>query len=246
MPTILVPNRKITAPRIAVRGAPFTRKAWDNPVKYKLNRAFGDEFEGYSSFAQLIRRWAPASGGTPPVAGDFFFPGGSEIEWRLPTGASASCLQCAAPAGDFEALLEVSFGLVDIATNNLPFAPGIALVDATGVGAAGSYYMFNNSIYTTTLTSGFGTTGTNNLVASGYTVLDGRHTWISVRRTGTTLQARFSADGSTFSAFTTGVTVSATAAFLAIGKMYPGITTTPPVVHLHRLNIYPGPTFFPG
>lgn len=221
---------------------PFGRKAWDNPVRYKVNRPYGDEFE-YASYQQLTRRWTPA-GTVPPVSGDFSFPGGSSIEWT-PSGTTSSALVFSAPAGDFEAVLEFSIGSPVALGNATSAFPGIGVTDATGVGAAVGLYLYDMRCYSTTTTAGFTTTATNNSVATTVT-LDGRHLWISARRTGTLLQARISTDGSTFTALTTGVTVSATAPYLSIAKLYPTSSNTSGVWRLYRLSVYPGPTFFPG
>lgn len=233
-----------TLPAVPVGPTPFTRKNWDNPVRFKLNRAYGDEFE-YSSFAQLTRRWTPA-GATPPVAGDFGFPGGSSIEWLPVTGVPSSALQIAAPSGDFEAVLEFSTSRGhSLTAADWMFAPGLVLIDSVGVGAGAAPYIFDGNVYSTTLITNIISTATNNFVAGG-PVWDGRHMWLAMRRTGTNLQVRFSINGSTFTSLSTGVTVSATAPFLAIAKINPTGATIPAAITLHRLNVYPGSTFFTG
>ena len=233
-----------TLPAVPVGPAPFTRKNWDNPVRYRLDRAYGDEFE-YNSFTQLTRRWQLA-GATLPVAADFNFPGGSAIEWLPVGGGNSSAFQIAAPSGDFEALLEFSTSRgQSLSSGDWMFAPGLALIDSVGVGAGAAIYIYDGNFYTTTLVTNIISTATNNSVASG-AAWDGRHMWLAMRRTGTNLQARGSMNGSTFTALTTGVTVSATAPFLAMAKINPTVATTPATITLHRLNVYPGPTFFPG
>jgi hypothetical protein len=225
---------------------PFNRKDWDNPIKYKLNRAYGDEFE-YTSFRDLSRRWQMA-GATLPVAADFGFPGGSAIEWYPLSGANtgaSTAIQIAAPSGDFEAVLEYSQGWPSaVGAAGQILGPAIGLVDSTGVGAAGGMYLFNALMYTTTTTSNLVTTATNNTVNPSISNFDGRHFWIGVRRTGTTLTGRMSHNGITWSSFTAGVTVSATAPYLCIAKCNVSASTEAGMLTLYRLNVYPGPAFF--
>lgn len=207
---------------------PFNRKAWDNPIRYKLNRAYGDEFE-YANYTDLTRRWK--THGTVS-ASDFQFPGGSSIDFK-PAG-QGSAIYIAAPSGDFEAVLEMSV------PQNFTSMYGLAIVDVNGTGI-GFSHDYDVSSYLWNVSS-WNYSGTNNSVASG-TPRDNRHIWIMLKKVGATYTGRQSIDGSTITATAAATPAAFTPAYLAIARMYTNAAIWTP---LHRLNVYPGPTFFPG
>ncbi|MHB8459101.1 MAG: hypothetical protein ACYDAK_05385 [Candidatus Limnocylindrales bacterium] len=231
MPTILIPRRSAQGPRYAVRGVPFNRKPWDNPVRYKLDRAYGDEFEE-ASFSALSRRWQMHTA----VAADFNFHGGSSIDW-MPS-AQGSSLYETIPAGDFEAVLEYSVG--SGATGSSQGMFGIGMLDANGTGAGFSVYNDSNAYTWGIITWNY--SGTGNSVVNGVT-FDNRHVWIAVKSVGGNIQGKVSNNGSTWTAYTAAFAIGVTPVYLTITRF---LTTAFDWTTLHRLNVYPGPTFFPG
>ena len=212
-------------PRFGVRGVPFARKSWDDPRRFPLNRAYGDEFE-YQTFAELSRRWAM----NLAVAADFNFLG-SAIEW-VPSAAGSS-IGIAIPSGDFEAVLELS-------GENGGGMPGIGMLDAVGTGSAGVIYN-DGSIYNMNIVA-YVYSSTGNGAANGLT-LDNRHHWLAVKRVGSNLQTKVSNNGTSFTAYTTAGTLSGTATQLTIGRFW-NVAERSWIIH--RLNVYPGSTFFTG
>ena len=134
MPQVQPLIRSARTPRAGLRGVPFTRKAWDDPIKYKLSRSYGDEFE-YDNFAQMQRRWNMQGVG----ASAFAFPGGSAVEFYPSTNQG---LWMYAPSGDFEAVLEFS-----PTKTGGGMCPSIGLLDSTFAKYATSFYNDDN-IYT--------------------------------------------------------------------------------------------------
>lgn len=211
----------------------FNRKAWDNPVKYKLNRAYGDEFE-YPNFQQFSRRWQLHA----TTAADFMFPGGSAIDWFPP--AAGAALYRAIPSFDFEAVLEAQRHRTAARWDDMF---GLAVVDANGDGV-GYSYDYDGSSYDWTVTGWvYSGTGTSHAAQGGGLGAGGTHVWTCLRKTGTLVQGRESVDGATLNALTAGSTLSVTPLYLAIIRL---ITNPSEWVRLHRLNVYGAPTFFPG
>ncbi len=210
---------------------PFTRKAWDHPAKYKLSR-YGDEF-AYSNFTQLNRVWQTHL----TTAADFDFPGGSAIEWNPPVAGAA--LYRPIPSYDFEAVLEVTRHRTISRWTDMF---GLGVVDASGNGLGYSYDYDGNS-YEWALT-GWVYSGTLNAhVASGSLESGGTHVYTALRKTGTTVQGRDSADGASFNTVTSGSTLGTTPLYLVIGRF---LSNASEAIRLHRINVYSGPTFFPG
>lgn len=223
MPRVQVVQRAQGVPRWAARGVPVKTSKYDDPVRYKLNRAYGDEFE-HTSFAALQRRWQMRNA----VAADFDFPGGSAVLWH-PSG-SGSFLYQAVPAGDWQALLEYS----SMGVAGQGMCPSIALFDDFGNGGAASIYSDGNA-YAWSLSSwSYNTTLSN---AGSYRADDGRRQLVVLRKSGTTLLAKFSANlGSNWSGEATGITtVAATHRWLGIGRIF---TTDPGWIMLHRFNVF--------
>lgn len=202
---------------------PFARKTWDNPIRYRLNRAYGDEFE-YANLTQFNRRWQRHT--VPDTS--LGFPGGSSIE--LYPSSQGSAIYRPAPSGDFEMLLEYS----GEASNNDMF--GLYVVDANGSGQGCSLY--SGSVYNWTVTT-WNYSGSGNNTALAYP--DTRHTWIALKKSGTSYTAKGSTDGATFSSYTSANTNAIVPVYIGIGRMYTNATGS---LSLHRLNVYPGPTFF--
>lgn len=230
MPRVEVVRRAASAPRFGVRGVPFARKSWDNPVRFKLNRGYGDEFE-YDSFAQIGKRWNVKG----MTASDFGFLGGSALEFYPATNMG---IWQFAPSGDFEAVLEFS----SMGTAGGGMCPAVGLLDASGNGLAtsvytdGSYYGWNIGSW------GYSSTAT---APSAESAGDGRHMWIALKRAGTAVTCRCSSDGSTWgTVLSVGTTTVATNNRLAIFRPYSG--SDPGWSLLHRLNVYSGPSFFTG
>ena len=229
MPQVQPLIRSARTPRAGLRGVPFTRKAWDDPIKYKLSRSYGDEFE-YDNFAQMQRRWNMQGVG----ASAFAFPGGSAVEFYPSTNQG---LWMYAPSGDFEAVLEFS-----PTKTGGGMCPSIGLLDSTFAGYATSFYDDGN-VYTWVIGSSMAYSSTSNNLGSHGTT-DGRHCWIALRRTGSTVQGRFSTNGTSWGSLAgSGSLAPATYNRIAIFKPW---STDPGWTRLHRFNVYPGPTFFPG
>lgn len=230
MPRVQVTRRSARTPRAELRGVPFTRKTWDNPIRFKLNRAYGDEFE-YDSFAQVSRRWN-AKGVT---ATDFAFPGASAIEFYP---AATNGIWEFAPSGDFEAVLEFQ----SCGTAGGGMSPAIGLLDSNGTGLACSIYSDGNFYGWGISAWAYNATATGPLAHSAG---DGRHYWVALRRTGTSVTVRQSIDGVNWgTALAPGTTNVTTNNRLAIFRPYSG--SDPGWSILHRFNVYSGPTFFTG
>lgn len=230
MPRLQFVSRAPSAPRSGVRGVPFGRKAWDNPVRFPLDRAYGDEFEE-KMFSEIQRRWNLRN----IVAADLSFPGGSSIEW-LPSGAGSHFWK-PAPSGDFEAILE--YQSTSTAGNGM--APAICLLDSSGNGSGFSLYNDGNIYGWNVSAWAYGSTGGG----QSYGTLVGQHMWVAVRRTGTTLSCRWSSNGTSWSNIPTTFTTNvATNNRLTIGRLYSG--SNPGWQMLHRFNVYSGPSFFTG
>lgn len=205
---------------------PFARKTWDNPIRYPLNRAYGSEFE-LPTLAALKRRVGLHSVNDADLA----FPGGSAVEWY--PSSQGSSLLFPVPAGDFEAVLEMSGG-----TTGMMF--GLGLLNASGAGVGFSPYDDGNA-YTWGI-SGWGYSGTGTSISNGLT-FDTRHFWVLLRKSGTNVTGRLSNTGSSFSSTTGARAIGVTPAYLTISRFY---SRGPAWVTLHRFNVYPAPTFFPG
>lgn len=229
MPTVLVPRRAASAPRYGLRGVPFSRRAYDNPARYKLNGAYGDEFEE-ASFAELQKRGWLFRGLT---AASFGFPGGSTLEWLSTAQKDTMYRPC--PSGDFEVVLE--FSGAGGARNNDMF--GLSIFDASKNGV-GFTFDYDGSSYLWTVTDN-AYAGTGNSVASS-DPLDGRHVWIGLRKVGTSYYGRQSIDGSTWTS-TAAQTFTNTMRHFGVSRMYGNGSYWK---RLHRVNVYAGPTFFPG
>jgi len=217
-------------PAVPLGPLPFTRKAWDNPFKYKLNRQYGDEFEEMS-FRDVQRRWKVRN----TTASEFYFPGGSRIEWQ-PNTTSAQLYQ-PVPQGDFEAVLEMTYPLAGT------YGPmfGIAVLDVNGTGYVFTLYT-GDTAYLWHVTAWVYDSGPAGSVAGLGASTQGGHIWLNAKIVGTAMSGRVSLDGSTWSAAVSGATVT-NAAYLAIGRFH---TPQASWANMHRFNVYPGPTFFPG
>lgn len=227
MPVIAPPLADIM-PGLPPGPIPFGRKAWDNPVRFRLNRPYGDEFE-HQDFRSLSRRWELRNA----VAADFSFPGGSTIEW-IPSGAGSALLM-PAPPGDFEIVLE--FSGAHALTNNSFVGP--CIVDASGAGEQTAGF---GSLYTFLLT-GYAYGNAQQLVAIGSDTA-APHCWITLKKSGTDYSCRGSITGTSWTAFNTPTSNAMVPAKIGILRGYVGGETS--WLHLHRFNVYPGPTFFPG
>lgn len=231
MPRVQVVQRAPGAPRVPARGVwARTRTTLDNPVRYKLNRGYGDEFE-HQTFASLSRRWRIRSAVVSDF--DFSWAGGSSLLWNATT--SGSWIYQAAPAGDFQAILEFNaLGKL----HGYGMMPTLALLDANGTGAGGSFYSDATTRGWTITSWAYSATATGDLgKGTDADTGPGRALLVSMRRSGTTLPMKFSADGgATWSTETSAGTVSASNNLLAIGRPWSG--STPGWVALHRLNVY--------
>lgn len=198
---------------------------WSDPRNYPLNRPYGDEFE-YTSFAEMRRKWTMIAS----TASDFDFHGDS-VGWRPSTNICGFYI--GAPAGDAEFVVELSLGNGNASGNGLL----LGLIDAAGNGTAAN--IFNNAFTDTWTVTAFALSANVNGTVPNI-VNDGARKWMSIRRTGTTLQIRTSNDGVTWTSLTGGSTVSATARYFAIFCV-----TQLAYIELYRFNVY-GPGFFPG
>lgn len=228
MPNTAIPYSDIGG-GVAPGSKPFGRKAWDNPVKYKLDRAYGDEYE-YTSFADMTKRIAVRNVTEAKTS----FPGGSSIEVNFSQG---DALLYPVPAGDGEWLLEANVGIANTLNGGMF---GLALLNASGNGTGFSAYNDGNA-YTWAVTSWI-YAGTGNAVAHGLT-FDNRHYWTSMKKSGTNITGRISANGTSFTSFTAASTLSVTPVYLAVIRLFSGGGG---FTHLHRLNFYPASGYFPG
>lgn len=216
--------------------APFNRKNWDNPFKFKLNRQCGDEFE-YANFAQLARRWTMVS----QTAANFGFRGGSSLEWK--TTGTAQAMYVAIPPYDFEAVLEYQRPFLQSGGNKTDNWPGIAIVNTAGTGLGVGVHEDTN-IYHNFITAWADPGSFSNSVASGLSG-DGRHQWLSLRRVGGQLQARASNNGTSWGSFSTLESHGVTAAYLALVR-YRSLGLGTATAFIHRFNVYAAPGYFPG
>lgn len=214
---------------------PFARKNWDNPVKFKLNRQYGDEFE-YANFSQLRNRWTIRSA----VAADFRFDGGSCIGWKS-QDASGHALVQPLPPYDFDAVLEFTRDFGIGVTDNFP---ALGIVDASGNGFGIGVHQDAN-LYTNAISAWVNPATFSHLVASGFLGGQG-HVWLCLRRTGGNIQGRASINGSTWTSFTTADAIGGTPVYLAIMRYRGGSGNGSFNAVLHRFNVYPAPTYFPG
>lgn len=224
MPRVQVVQHAQGVPRYPVRGVPARSSKWDDPVRYKLNRGYGDEFE-HTSFASIQKRWYTRSA----VTADFDFVGGSAVLWH--PSASGSFLYEYAPSGDFQALLEYSS--MGVAGGGM--APCIALLNSSGSGWGGSIYNDGSQYNWNISTWSYSGTGSNMGSTGGP---DGRRLLVSLRRSGTTVYVKFSNDlGGSWSTEAS-ATTSWTSSYniLGIGRVYSG--SDPGWIMLHRLNVY--------
>jgi hypothetical protein len=233
MPTTALPFSDIGG-GVAPGPVPFNRKTWDNPIRYKLNRAYGDEFE-YPNFQQLSRRWSMHTA----VSADFMFPGGSAIQWN--PSAAGSALYIPIPAGDFEAVLEYQRHRTAARQDDMF---GLALLDASGAGVGYTTDYDGNSYTWDVVAWAYSGTGSGHAaVAAAALPSGGTHIWTCIRGTGTLVQGRESGDGSTLNTLNAGTTIGVTPLYLAIVRMFANASEW---ITLNRLNVYSTPTFFPG
>lgn len=209
----------------------FNRKNWDNPVKYKLN-AYGDEFD-YLNYTELRRTWQVHD----TTAADFQFNGDGSTDWFPPNSGSA--IYRPMPSYDFEAVLQVQRFRTGSRWDDMF---GLAIVDATGEGW-GYSYDYDGQSYDWHVTNWvYAGTGVGH-AAGGSLEAGGTHVWTVLRKTGTLVQGRESVDGATLNSLNTGSTFGGTPQYLAIIRM---LGNPSEYVRLHRINVYSGPTFFPG
>lgn len=231
MPRVQVVQRAASAPRFGARGVwARTTTLLDNPVRYKLNRGYGDEFE-HQTFASLQKRWTLRS--TTAADFDFSLAAGSALMWNAST--SASWLYGAAPAGDFQAILE--FNPLN-ALAGAGMAPTLALLTSAGAGAGASFYNDSTTRGWTLSAWAYSNTATGDLGQGGSSAIaTGKRLVVALRRSGTNLLAKFSSDsGVTWSTEASVGTVSSSNNLLGIGRPWSG--STPGWIVLHRLNVY--------
>ena len=139
-------------------------------------------------------------------------------------------LYIADPGGDLEAMWHFS----DLVDHNGMY--GIGFVDNSGTGHC--FVQYQNVLYQMAATT-YQYSGTGASVGSfTYDRANGfGHMWIAVKRVGTSLTARFSLNGTSFSSATTGVTNS-TSTRIAVGRWYGG--NGGKTVRSHRLVVAAG------
>lgn len=232
MPRIMMPQRKPTGPRYGVRSLPYNGKPWSNPIRYKLAVA-GRDFCSYSGRTALDRSVSNRGFATP--ASSIYVPGGGQpVEVSFDTQGAA--LYWPAPSGDFEIVLEFA-GYANRSSEMV----GPFIVDSTGAGIGASVYNNPVNAFVWVLSSwAYSATGPS---ASWTMADDQRHLWIALRRSGTAYSVRSSNDGATWTSSSSTQTSTITPAWIGIGRFYQGL---PPWYRLYRLNVFGGPTYFPG
>lgn len=211
---------------------PFNGQAWDNPVRYPLNRGYGDEFSYPTGVTGFNRRWK--NRGFSAFTTNVDFSPGSAMLTHF--DAQGAAIYTTAPAGDFEILLQYSLG--SPATNVMV---GPLIVDTAGAGYGCSPYNDANAYLWRLSGWAYSATGPS-IVGAGTALANKLVIFALLRRVGTTYSCRFSANGSTFLGPSTGdTTVSFTPAYIGVGRF---LSADGGAVTLHRFNVFPAASYF--
>lgn len=236
-PDPVIPSGFAPVPALPPGPVRFERETWDNPIRFPLNRSYGDEFE-YRNLTEFKRQWRVRN----LADSAFSFPGGSTVEITFPGATSGLAIYRPAPAGDFETVWELSLGSPSGLAASYGSMISALILDSSGGGAGASEY-WNAEGFDGWNISGwaYSSTGVQGL---GTVSRDGGHRWYSLRRVSGTYYSRLSVDGSTWILAASWTPPAFTPSFIGLGAMYTGGNNV--VVRLHRLNTYTGPTFFTG